>query len=363
MLGRPASGLDRNHRRNQRPLVIGQVRRIGTRGRALHASTLNPSAAAVNRLAPLSQHLLRDRKILVTGASGRIASALSMKLAGQNEVWGIARFGNEKVRGELQEAGVKTCSVDLVNPDFSGLPEDFDHVLHLAAYLGGGDDFGKALDINAVGTGLVLSHFRRAASALVMSTTGVYRPHPGPWHRYTETDPLGDPINPSTPTYGVTKVAQEGTARLCARLYGLPVVIARMNASYGPRGGLPVTHLDKVAAGETIRLRSDPAPYSPIHDDDIADHIEGLLAAASVPATVVMIAAIPETRAMLSPIHSGPVRFPPHKPRRETSPPTTTMRPIRPTPLLSYCSLPSADVIGIRHHRVHALTAAQCGLP
>lgn len=210
-----------------------------------------------------------------------------MKLAGQNEVWGIARFGNEKVRGELQEAGVKTCSVDLVNPDFSGLPEDFDHVLHLAAYLGGGDDFGKALDINAVGTGLVLSHFRRAASALVMSTTGVYRPHPDPWHRYTETDPLGDPINPSTPTYGVTKVAQEGTARLCARLYGLPVVIARMNASYGPRGGLPVTHLDKVAAGETIRLRSDPAPYSPIHDDDIADHIEGLLAAASVPATVV----------------------------------------------------------------------------
>lgn len=231
--------------------------------------------------------MISGKKILVTGASGRIASALSLKLAEANEVWGIARFGNEEVRRELEAAGVKTRVVDLTDPDFSRLPEDFDHVLHLAAHLVNDWDFDRALDVNAVGTGLLLSHFRHVASALVMSTTGVYRPNADPWHQYTETDPLGDPINPSIPTYGVTKVAEEGVARLCARLYDLPVVIGRMNASYGPRGGLPVTHLGKVVAGETIRLRHDPAPYSPIHDDDIAEHIEALLGAADVSTTVV----------------------------------------------------------------------------
>ena len=76
-------------------------------------------------------------------------------------------------------------------------------------------------------------------------------------------------------------------ARYCARSLDLPVTIARMCAAYGEQGGLPNWHLDAVAAGETVRTRWDPMPYSPIHDDDIADQLEALLDAASVPATIV----------------------------------------------------------------------------
>ena len=60
-----------------------------------------------------------------------------------------------------------------------------------------------------------------------------------------------------------------------------------MGAAYGDQGGLPIFHLDAVAAGEPVKTRWDPMTYSPIHDDDICVQLESLLDAASVPATVV----------------------------------------------------------------------------
>jgi hypothetical protein len=45
--------------------------------------------------------------------------------------------------------------------------------------------------------------------------------------------------------------------------------------------------MQALVAGQPVRLRWDPLPYSPIHDDDIAAQLEPLLAAATVPATIV----------------------------------------------------------------------------
>jgi len=60
-------------------------------------------------------------------------------------------------------------------------------------------------------------------------------------------------------------------ARTCARLLDLPIVIARMNVAYGPTGGLAIFHLDSVVTDRPISVRWDPAPYSPIFQDDIND--------------------------------------------------------------------------------------------
>ena len=120
-----------------------------------------------------------------------------------------------------------------------------------------------------------------------MSTASVYRPVDDPMHEFLETDPLGDANSPHAPTYSMSKIAEEAVARTCARMFDLPVVIARMNASYGPNGGLPAYHLDWIVAGEPVTMRWDPCPYSPIHQDDINAQTEMLLGAASVPATIV----------------------------------------------------------------------------
>ena len=226
-------------------------------------------------------------KILITGPAGQIAFPLAEYLAADNDVWGIARFSDPETREKVEAVGVTTRAVDLATGDFGDLPSDFDHVLHLATFQSGGLDYDQALRVNAEGTGLLLQHCRAAKSALVMSTASVYRPVDDPMHVFLETDPLGDANSPHAPTYSMSKIAEEAVARTCARMFDLPVVIARMNASYGPNGGLPTMHLDAIAAGNAVTTRWDPCTYSPIHQDDINAQTEGLLDAASVPATVV----------------------------------------------------------------------------
>ena len=110
-----------------------------------------------------------------------------------------------------------------------------------------------------------------------MSTHSVYKPVEDPLHVFAETDPLGDVNSSMSPPYSMSKIAQEAVARTCARQFDLPVTIARMNASYGPNGGLPAYHADAIRAGQTVTTRWDPCPYSPIHQDDINTQTEALL--------------------------------------------------------------------------------------
>jgi nucleoside-diphosphate-sugar epimerase len=231
--------------------------------------------------------MLRDEKILITGPAGQIAFPIAEFLSKENEVWGIARFSEEGSRDRVDAIGVTTRQCDIGTGDFSALPSDFTYLLHLAAYQGPGTDYDYAITVNAEGAGFLMQHCRQAKAALVMSTSSVYRPDEDPMHAFLETDPIGGGTSPWAPTYAVSKVAQEAVVRQNARSLGLPTVIARMNASYGPNGGLPALNLDALLAGNPIIARSDPCPYSPIYQDDINEQVEPLLAAASVPATIV----------------------------------------------------------------------------
>jgi nucleoside-diphosphate-sugar epimerase len=229
--------------------------------------------------------MLEGQKILITGPAGQIASPLAKALAQRYEVWGIARFSDADKRREVEAAGIRTLIVDLENPDFTDLPRDFTHLLHLAVTFD--PNYNRAIRINAEGTGLLLSHCRNVRAALVMSTTSVYKPNPDPWHAYHEDDPLGDIMLPGMDTYSVAKISEEAVARFCAREFGIKTTIARMGASYGPRGGLPIFSLRALMTNGVVKTRWDPCVYSPIHDDDILAHVEPLLDAASVPATIV----------------------------------------------------------------------------
>jgi len=229
--------------------------------------------------------MLEGEKILITGPAGRIAFGIAEMLAPDNEVWGIARFSDPATRAEVEALGVTTRAIDIGDPDFGDLPSDFTYLLHIAADFG--EDYERGLRVNAEGTGLLLSHCRAAKAALVMSTLTVYKPHPDPFHAFREDDPIGDQLLPNPQPYSIVKISEEAVARYCAREFELPVTIARMGSAYGNRGGLPLWHLQAIAAGNPVVARSDPLPYSPIHYDDINAQVEALLDAASVPATIV----------------------------------------------------------------------------
>jgi nucleoside-diphosphate-sugar epimerase len=227
---------------------------------------------------------LSGQKVVVLGATGMVATPVVHSLAADNKVWGVARFHNKAAKASLEEAGVETVTLDLADPDLSALPGDVDYVVNLAVTHS--NDFATALRANAESLGLIMRHFAGAKAFLHCSSTGVYAPNGE--HRMKETDPLGDNHRAMLPTYSISKIAAESVARLSARLYDLPTVIARLNVPYGDAVAWPSIHLECILGGLPIQvLPGEPSYYSPIHSDDIIRQIPLLLGAAAVPAVTV----------------------------------------------------------------------------
>jgi UDP-glucuronate 4-epimerase len=229
---------------------------------------------------------LSGAKILVTGPTGQVALPLTLSLAADNEVWGVARFSDAVAKARLEAAGVTCVAADLSTADFATLPTDFDVVLNLAVTKGGDDDWDRDLAANGESIALLVGHTEPGAF-LHCSSTAVYQ-HQGPGRALLETDPLGDNHRAMFPTYSLAKIAAEVVARAAAREHGVPTTIARLNVPYGDNGGWPGWHLEFMLGGVPIPVHPErPNLFDPIHEDDIARTLPALLDAASVPATIV----------------------------------------------------------------------------
>jgi len=232
--------------------------------------------------------MLEGKKILITGPTGQVAYPLTLSLAGNNDVWGAARFSDAGKKQQLEAAGVTCVPIDLGTGDFAELPGDFDYVMNLAVARASEPDFDADLRSNAEAVGLLMAHCRKAQAFLHCSTTGVY--HPKGRDPIVETDPLGDNHRVMMPTYSIAKIAAEAVARTCARLYDLPTVVTRLNTPYGNNGGWMYYHLLMMKNGVEIPVHTDaPSVYTPIHEDDVNRIFPALLEHASIPARIVNV--------------------------------------------------------------------------
>lgn len=227
---------------------------------------------------------LTGKRIVVVGATGRVALPMALALAADNEVIGAARFRDGAARAELEAAGVRCATVDLAKAQLDELPTDgVDVVLNFAVAQTG--RWPLDLRINAEAAGDVLARCRPGAF-LHCSTTGVYAPKGHEAMR--EADALGDNHAVMMPTYSISKIAAETVVRFAARKHDVPTTIARLNVPYGDRGGWPAFHLLMMQAGQAIPVHVDgPTVYTPIHDDDLLRTLPALLDAATVPATTI----------------------------------------------------------------------------
>jgi UDP-glucuronate 4-epimerase len=232
---------------------------------------------------------LSGARILVTGPTGQVAKPLSLALAKDATVFGLARFSNKAAKAELEAGGVRCITGDLVAGAFDEVPTDIDYVLNLA--IAKTRSWDADLAANVEGLGLLMSRLRSAKGLLHCSSTAVYQANGH--HAFAEGDPLGDnhrvpSMEAFMPTYSINKIAAEAMARYIAREHGIPTVIARLNVPYGNNGGWPWMHMEQVLAGQAIAVHEDaPSVYNPIHEDDIIASVPKLLGAASVPATIV----------------------------------------------------------------------------
>jgi nucleoside-diphosphate-sugar epimerase len=224
------------------------------------------------------------KRILVTGPTGQVATPLVRSLAASNEVIGIARFRDPAARAALEAQGVRCIEVNLASGEFGAVPDDVDIVLNLAVVKSG--RWEVDLKGNAEAAGLLMAHCRGAEAFVHVSSTGVYQ-HAGA-QLLAEDAPLGDNHRGMMPTYSIAKIAAEAVVRTEARQLGLPTTIARINVPYGDGGGWPAFHLEMLLAGMAVEVHPDrPNLFNPIHDDDLFAFVPGLVAAASVPATIV----------------------------------------------------------------------------
>jgi nucleoside-diphosphate-sugar epimerase len=226
--------------------------------------------------------VLENEKILITGATGKIAFPIARELAGCNEVWGAARFSNPKDRDKLIAVGVRPLQLDISSGDFSSLPDDFTYVFHAAVDPGAGD-WRRCVRTNAHNSGKLLQHCRKAKGFVYCSTGSIYK--------YQGQRPLTEAGGPGVPlraNYSFSKIAGEAVCTWVSEQFGIPLTIIRVCSTYGPQGGTPADRLEMMLQGKPIRLHPDkPNNYNPIYEDDYVLLGIRAMEVASVPPIVV----------------------------------------------------------------------------
>jgi UDP-glucuronate 4-epimerase len=226
--------------------------------------------------------VLDGQKILITGATGKIAFPIARALAKRNEVWGAARFSSPAAKDKLAAAGIRALQLDMSTGDLSAVPDDFTYVFHAAVDPGTGD-WRACVRTNAHNSGKLLHHCRRASGFVYCSSGSIYG--------YQGRRPLTEADGPGVPlraNYSFSKIAGEAVCTWVAEQSGVPLTIIRICSTYGPEGGAPADRLEMMLQGRPIRLHPDkPNNYNPIYEDDyVGLGIRALEVAAAPPVVV-----------------------------------------------------------------------------
>ncbi|MEX0663363.1 MAG: NAD(P)-dependent oxidoreductase [Acidimicrobiia bacterium] len=208
--------------------------------------------------------MIEGARVVVTGATGRVAFPIARALAARgNEVIGVARFSDSTARERLSAAGVTPLRFELGRDDERELP-DADYVFHAGAALNiPPAEWEWQFEVNVQATGRLLRRYAGVAGFALCSTGSQYayqgrRP-------LRENDPPGVHLGP----YSVSKTAAEQLVQHMSRESGTGCTIIRIFSTYGPEGGAPVDRFERLLAGKSIVLHSDaPNNYNPIYEDD-----------------------------------------------------------------------------------------------
>jgi len=204
--------------------------------------------------------------ILVTGATGKVGSRLSKRLAQRGDrVRALVR--DVKRAEDLRQAGIELAPGDLLDPDsLVAAVRDVDAVVHCAAFFRGATP-EQAQAVNDLGS----QHLAKAARAatvtrFIFTSTGlVYGPTAG---RLAREDDVCAP----TAAYPVSKLAAE---RFLLGLEGLDVRVLRLPFVYGD--GDP--HIEEAIP---MLRRFPPAQRQSVaHHADVAQAVACLLDAPS----------------------------------------------------------------------------------
>ncbi|MFL5245876.1 MAG: NAD-dependent epimerase/dehydratase family protein [Gemmataceae bacterium] len=192
--------------------------------------------------------------LMVLGAGGKMGPTLAVLARRAADVAGhtvnviaVSRFSDPVSRRWLEDRGVQTLSVDLLNRDAVARLPDTANVLYLV-----GLKFGTSLDpaqtwaVNTIVPAHIAERYPTAV-IVALSTGNVYplAPAVGPGSRETDSlTPLGE--------YANAAIARERLFEYFARRNANPIAILRLNYAVELRYGVLVDIARKVYAGEAV---------------------------------------------------------------------------------------------------------------
>jgi nucleoside-diphosphate-sugar epimerase len=210
-----------------------------------------PSIALAEDVAKL------DGDIMILGVGGKVGPGLArlarnaIKQAGMDKrVIGVARFSDEALANELQDAGIETIAADLTDEhELQGLPE-VENIIYMIGYkfgTTGNEHFAWAM--NSYLPGRVAEKFK-ASRIVAFSTLLVYPLTPVKLGGATEEQPTG-PIG----EYAQSCVGRERVFEHFSRRYDTPVVLFRLGYAIETRYGILLEIAESVKNREPIDLR------------------------------------------------------------------------------------------------------------
>ena len=214
--------------------------------RSLEEILSKPSEATKEILSVL------DGDIVVLGAGGKMGPTISMMLknaSGDKKIYAVSRFSDEAVRSRIEDAGIETVQIDLLDEaQYCQLP-DVKNVFFLA-----GMKFGSTGNqpltwaMNSFLPGLVARHYNN--SRIVVFSTGNVYPlveiNSGGATENTEPEPVGE--------YAQSCLGRERMFQYFSVHNNTPMTIIRLNYANEPRYGIIVDLTRKILNYKPIDL-------------------------------------------------------------------------------------------------------------
>lgn len=194
--------------------------------------------------------------IMVLGAGGKMGPTLcllaknAVKKAGiSKKIIAVSRFGDANIRAELEQNGIETISIDLLNvQELNRLPAA-ENVIYMAGRKFGTDGQEPLTwAMNATLPAFAAYHFRQA-NLVVFSSGNIYPIVPlasGGCAEEQKPEPIGE--------YAMSCLARERAFEYASLQYGTKVFLYRLNFALDLRYGVLYDIAHKVLSGEPISL-------------------------------------------------------------------------------------------------------------
>lgn len=223
--------------------------------------------------------------IVVLGAAGKMGPTLCMmlkKASGDKNIYAVSRFGDNDVRNRIEDAGVDTIQIDLLDESLYDLLPDVENVFFLA-----GMKFGSTGNqpltwaMNSFLPGLVARHYKKSR-IVVFSTGNVY-----PLVDINSDGPTEETIPGPIGEYAQSCLGRERMFEYFSQLNNTPVTIIRLNYANEPRYGIIVDLTRRILNYKPIDLTMGAVNL--IWQRDANDYIIRSISLANSPPTILNV--------------------------------------------------------------------------